>query len=307
MRELAMPGETADDSDTSRGAARRLPLIHFAADSALWAVAFPMSIWLRYDYSISKIGISALFAMIGAIGLQGEFGWFLGQYRRRWRYGSFDEIRAVGLAAIATGAVLVVLLWNERTIPRSVPILATGFSLLGHITTRSFWRLYKEKQNRPEGHDLTRLVVVGAGDGAAQIIQIMTSTSTSLFVPVGIVDDDRGKRNLQISGVDVLGTVEQLPEIAGRFSSLFRVPTADSSGRSPKQPRLSTWPYTSCRRSINSSATSRQPTSDRWLTKTYSAVNLLPSTPPPSRATSPGVVYSSPERVGQSAAKSVDN
>jgi FlaA1/EpsC-like NDP-sugar epimerase len=230
MREQATPGGVTDDSVTSLGAGRRLPLIHFAADSALWALAFPMSIWLRYDYSFSKIEISTLFAVIGAIGLQGEFGWFLGQYRRRWRYGSFDEIRGVGLAAIATGAVLTLLLWNELTIPRSVPILATWFSLLGHIATRSFWRLYKEKQSRPGGDDLTRLVVVGAGDGAAQIIQIMTQTSTSLFVPVGIVDDDRGKRNLQIAGVDVLGTVAQLPEIAARLEAtavLIAVPSAD--------------------------------------------------------------------------------
>ena len=51
-------------------------------------------------------------------------------------------------------------------------------------------------------------------------------------MPVGILDDDDEKRNLEISGVDVLGPVAQLPEIAARLKAtavLIAVPSAEGA------------------------------------------------------------------------------
>ena len=59
-----------------------------------------------------------------------------------------------------------------------------------------------------------------------------TRTSSSLVVPVGSVEDNRSKRNLQIFGVDVLGTVARLPEIAIRLEAiavLIAIPGADGA------------------------------------------------------------------------------
>ena len=59
-----------------------------------------------------------------------------------------------------------------------------------------------------------------------------TRTSSSLVVPVGSVEDNRSTRNLQIFGVDVLGTVARLPEIAIRLEAiavLIAIPGADGA------------------------------------------------------------------------------
>ncbi len=150
---------------------RYLPLMHFAADSAAWIIALPLAMWLRYDFSTAQFDWFILVAIGTAVVLQAQFGLFFGQYRRRWMYGSFDEIRGVAAAALSAGAVLTILLWREPTIPRSVPPLAAGVSLLGHVTVRSFWRLYKEQRGGQYSADLKRLLVIGAGSGGVQIIK----------------------------------------------------------------------------------------------------------------------------------------
>ena len=222
--------KTGTEHRLTTWAVRRLPLVHFAADSAIWAAVVPLSIWLRFDFDSSEISITALVAVVAVIGLQGAFGWFFGQYRRKWRYGSFDEIRGVALTAVCAGSVLTVMLWREDTVARGVPVFATGFALLGHIAIRSAWRLHKERSRRIDV-DAARMIVVGAGDGAAQILRTLAETADSPFRPVAIVDDDPAKSNLKISGVAVAGTTELLVPIARQRNAsavLIAVPSADS-------------------------------------------------------------------------------
>ena len=167
-----------------------------------------------------------------AVALQGLFGFATGLYRRQWRYGSFDEVRVVALTAVLVGVVLTVVLWQWQGIPRSVPILAMGLSLLGQISARSIWRLRNERARRPNGDHLQRLVVVGAGEGAEQVLRTLRASSDSSYEPVALLDDDPAKRKLRLSGVRVDGTVDDLPAVAARHQAdavLIAVPSADSS------------------------------------------------------------------------------
>ena len=87
-------------------------------------------------------------------------------------------------------------------------------------------------ERRPNGPDVQRLVVIGAGEAATQIVRSLLVTATSPYVPVALLDDDPAKRNLRISGVRVVGEIDQLCEVADRFHAtavLIAVPSADSS------------------------------------------------------------------------------
>ncbi len=221
--------------DVNRFAAaarRRLPAVHFAVDSLLWVVAIPLGVWLRYDYRFSQLDGDLLPPMLFAVVLQGLFGMGTGLYRRRWRYGSFDEVRIVAITAASVGVVLTVGLWQWNGIPRSVPVLATGLSLLGQITARSMWRLRNEHRHRPNGEHLQRVVVVGAGDGGDQVLRTLRGSTDSSYMPVALLDDDPDKRNLRLSGVRVEGRVEDLEAVATKHEAeavLIAVPSADSS------------------------------------------------------------------------------
>ena len=160
-----------------------------------------------------------------------------GLYRRRWRYGSFDEVRVVALTALSVGVVMTALWWENgdsvnRAVPRSVPILATGICLLGQIAARSMWRLYVEHRARPEGGELERLVVVGAGEAAEGVLRMLRGSSDAPFVPVAMVDDDPAKRNLRMHRVRVEGVVDDVVDVAERFDAtavLIAAPSADGS------------------------------------------------------------------------------
>jgi FlaA1/EpsC-like NDP-sugar epimerase len=195
-------------------------------------LAIPLAFWLRYDYDTSLLGGALLVPVVLAVVLQGIFGLALGLYRRKWRYGTFDEVCMVAFTAGFVGVVLTVALWSETRVPRSVPMLAMGLALLSQIAVRSAWRLKHERANRPSGAHLQRLVVVGAGDGAEQVLRTLRASSDSSYVPVAMLDDDPSKRNLRLSGVRVEGKVDDLGAVAARHHAdavLVAVPSADSS------------------------------------------------------------------------------
>ena len=94
------------------------------------------------------------------------------------------------------------------------------------------WRLYVEHRNRPSGDHLERLVLVGAGDGAEQILRTLRASTESPYVPVAMVDDDHAKRNLRLSGVKVEGRIDDLVAVADRHRAtavLIAAPSAPSA------------------------------------------------------------------------------
>ena len=311
-----MPPPTESVPTRSRlyvAAQRRLPVVHYVADSALWAFAIPAGVLLRYDFDLERAWQrEVVTAVVVAVVLQGIFGFASGLYRRRWRYGSFDEVRIVALTALSVGLVMTILWWGSsdvttRVIPRSVPLLATAISLLGQIAVRSMWRLYVEHRDRPEGDHLQRLLIVGAGSAAEQVLRTLRSSSDAPFLPVAMVDDDPRKRNLRMSGVKVEGTVEELIAVATRRHAtavLIAVPSADSPFIRRVTAATPTTPDSMCsssRRSTRCSAGCTWPTSGRSTRTTCSA-----DTPPTSirsrcRSTSPAGGCWSREQVDRSA------
>ena len=221
----------AKQGDTSR-ATRWLPFIHFAVDALVWMFAIPLTTILRYDFELRPLSGEglAIAVVVAAVG-QGAFGYFTGLYRRRWRYGSFDELFALAVTVLLAGLVLalVAIELGSAQLPRSVPLLATVFTATGTVALRSAWRLYNEKRRPKAGG--RRLLILGAGDGSYQIVRALCTDSRSPFEPVALLDDDPHKRNLGFQGLRVEGTLDDLAEVAGRMHAtdvLLAIPSADS-------------------------------------------------------------------------------
>ncbi|WP_380165928.1 polysaccharide biosynthesis protein [Jannaschia sp. R86511] len=142
-------------------------------------------------------------------------------YRGQYRYGSFEEISVlamvVGVSAVAglAFAVLVPAADGLRVVPLSVPVVSAALTLIGMAGLRWIGRRAIDAQSAPGG-DTERVLVLGAGESGYQVIRAMLKDPESPFRPVGLVDDDTSKRNLRIEGVRVLGTSEQLPDLARR-------------------------------------------------------------------------------------------
>jgi FlaA1/EpsC-like NDP-sugar epimerase len=157
-----------------------------------------------------------------------------GLYTRRWRYGSFDEVRALAATVLLTGLLMSVVnfRWFMDGAPRSVPALTAAVAIAGTVAVRSAWRLYQQKQTRRELMGATPLIVIGAGEGGEAIIRSLLSDPTSRYVPVALLDDDPERSRYSIAGVKVRGPIRQMRETAARYAAedvLLAIPSADAA------------------------------------------------------------------------------
>lgn len=142
-------------------------------------------------------------------------------YRGQYRYGSFEELSVlaivVGVSAVAglAFAVLAPSADGPRVVPLSVPVVSAALTLIGLAGLRWIGRRAIDAQSAPR-EDTERVLVLGAGESGYQVIRAMLKDPSSPYRPVGLVDDDQTKKNLRIEGVRVLGTSEDLPELARR-------------------------------------------------------------------------------------------
>src|SRR5439155_10549745 len=91
--------------------------------------------------------------------------------------------------ALTTTTVFVLDTVLGRLAPRSA-IIASG--LIGLVLTagvRCGVRLIAERRLRPSSEQARRVVVMGAGEGGAQVISAMLRNPTSQYVPVALLDD----------------------------------------------------------------------------------------------------------------------
>ncbi len=211
---------------------RHLPWVHYAVDSLVWALAIPLTTLLRYDFDASLVWWQGVvFSIVVAVTGQGTFGYFSGLYRRQWRYGSFDEVMVLALTNTLAGMLLTltVLFQDTRALPYSVSPLATAFTITGSVAARSLWRLFRARRTRPS--EANPIVVVGAGDGAYQIVRILLNDPKAPFNPVALLDDDPLKGNLRLEGVRVEGAIDDLVKVAQATQAtaiLMAIPTANS-------------------------------------------------------------------------------
>src|SRR4051794_40017436 len=144
-------------------------------DAAAWGLALVFATVVRWNFDFGKIDYAGLVAIIPlAVLAQIVAGLGSGLYTGRWRFGSFEEVAAVARAAATTTALLFAVdLWvtDVRMVPLSAALAGgvVAFALMGGA--RYVWRLALESRRRPSSSHAARLLVFGAGDGAAQVIQ----------------------------------------------------------------------------------------------------------------------------------------
>jgi len=220
-------------------------------DLAFILLAIVGSFVVRYEALISVWpylrGNWTLFVLVPLIRLPVYYGF--GLYRRLWRYASMREFKAIVLAGIV-GSVLVFaanfgvlpLLGITYCLSRSILVLEGGFSIAFLGGTRFLLRLLQERMAREDATGLRafvqnprRVLIVGAGDAGAMILREIQHNPGLGLQAVGFVDDDRAKLHMQIHGVPVLGTREDIPALAKRCridQAIIAMPTA--SGKAIK-------------------------------------------------------------------------
>ena len=206
-------------------------------DTLAVCVAWYVAFWLQCDMSFSLakfVTWPSFLALLMVIPLQLACYYHFKVYRGLWCFSSLNDVARI-LQAVFVATVVAfplfycVSLWEH--IPYAIlPIyglLLSTFLCGGRLLSRYHW----DKRNKYDDVSvIKRVVIIGAGQAGEGLIRDLKRTRS--YLPVGIVDDNIGKRGLEVHGVRVLGVTEDLQVLVKqhRVDLLFiAIPAARSA------------------------------------------------------------------------------
>ena len=139
-----------------------------------------------------------------------------GQYSTIWQHaGTEDYSKFLWLYIVSILAFLLInSLFKLAIFPRTSFAISffAGLFLCGGL--RFSWLMAKSLHIKPKTQRL-RALIIGAGEAGAFLARDLMRNESDLY-PSGFVDDDVSKIGRHVSGLRVLGSTEDLPEICER-------------------------------------------------------------------------------------------
>lgn len=201
--------------------------INFYVMLLLDGCIFAISLWLayvfRFDFTLTPHFRTQMFDLLPmAVTIKAGVFLIFGMYRGMWRYTSLGDFwKLLKLSFLQSAVLLSFLLFafQSKTFPRSVFILdwglTVGLAAALRLGIRAFYA--KSLSWAVRSGNVKKILVVGAGDDGEKIIREMTDNPRLDYQPVGLIDDDRGKKGRTIHGATVLGNTDDLDTIAERW------------------------------------------------------------------------------------------
>jgi FlaA1/EpsC-like NDP-sugar epimerase len=135
-----------------------------------------------------------------------------------WRYTGMSDVLDI-VKAVSSGSVVFLIaerwIFGVKLFPVSIyfiEAILTGGALCGvRMLSRAFMQ---SVQNQVEQSNSRSVVVIGAGDGAAMLLQELPRAG---YNACALVDDDPSKSGVKLHGVRVVGKISDLEDVARRY------------------------------------------------------------------------------------------
>ena len=196
-------------------------------DIAVLSIAYWLAFLFRFELQITHAGAGVLFVSwpyVIALQYAALAAW--GIPRMAWRYVSMVDTMRVFIAMACSGVVLLVLrlltpMTGISILVVPLGVLATDFVLafVGIVGVRAAWRLRSEshaRRRRMIDGERHRVLLIGAGEAGVIVLRELMNRPDLGLVPVGFVDDNSAKLGTHIGGLQVLGKIEDVAQIAER-------------------------------------------------------------------------------------------
>lgn len=200
-------------------------------------LAMIVAVWLGLRWLAAMAGAppapSLGTELVVAVLTQGVVLQVVGLYQGLWRFASVPD-----LANLVRGALLGVLLIVAilfligllPDVPRRVlfPYPVALVVMLG--LPRVLYRLWKDYRLRTTNEDAKRVLVLGAGRTAENLLRELASDGR--YSAVGLLDDNPALKGAKVRGVPVLGAIGDLPYIAQETAPnllVIAMPSASAS------------------------------------------------------------------------------
>ncbi|WP_158630574.1 polysaccharide biosynthesis protein [Nocardioides daphniae] len=212
---------------------RHKTLVVTTFDVVVWILAYVAWTVIRLEGEVSGRYFGAALALgVTAAALHLVLGFPLRLHQGRSKLASLEEAVRLGFVTTAVGLLIFVANFGPQWVPRSIPAGAGLLTLITCLFGRALWRRMKERaREREEIEGTTRVLLVGAGESAYDLVISMLRDPAKLWRPVGMLDDDPAKRHYRVRGVQVLGTTDQIAEVAeetGVDTLVIAIPSADA-------------------------------------------------------------------------------
>lgn len=147
-----------------------------------------------------------------------------GIYRRLWAYTSFRDVILLS-ETVGLGTLILVVV-NFTLTSYYHYRLSTGGLIIGGFLTLTLSTIAKYRRQltdtmflvlwpRPIGSNLERVLIVGVNETAQRLAtQIYLGKSKLKYELVGFVSDEPNGRGMNINGVEILGTLDQIRTLA---------------------------------------------------------------------------------------------
>jgi FlaA1/EpsC-like NDP-sugar epimerase len=196
-------------------------IIAFAA-SLMFSFLLANNMQFRREWLVNQYPLLLFFSIIIKLLV---FGFFK-QYRGWWRYVSISDLTGI-VGASVSSTLIIVALWvtslNVTPIRRGFQALtetSQSIFILDMFATvvllgglRMVIRLYHEEFRTVETGRLKRFLIAGAGNAGEGLLREIHRMPVAQYDVIGFIDDDPIKQGIDIHGITVIGTVEQLPKI----------------------------------------------------------------------------------------------
>jgi len=210
----------------------------FVADILAVVVAAWASFAFRFGWLFNDTRSEFIPFLLIALFVKLGIFFAFGMYQRYWRYAGFWDLMSIVLANSAASVVLGTLMVGLRLmdwipgLSRSVPPLDWLFSLALTVGLRASLRAMAEtfgKRPSRTAKAKRNVLIVGAGDAGTMVAREMQRNPQLGLDPVGFLDDDLIKAGKRIYGLQVLGSIASLAEVAKALSVhevVIAIPTA---------------------------------------------------------------------------------
>lgn len=196
---------------------RLLGAARLTVDIGLWILASLFAFWIRYDWSlhlpIPAVSVLSAVMILTALKLAAFYIFNLNVHS--WTKFAFHDLASVVKAIASVGALstLVLLITGPiGGVPRSIGLLDALITLIFMLGIRAASRYFHEtrQENRMRPEKTRNILVLGAGEAGSLVVREMTRHPEMGLNPIGFLDDSRRKIGQQISGVGVLGNLDDL-------------------------------------------------------------------------------------------------
>ena len=208
----------------------------------VFACSAVLAFELRFDGALPARYFRALAVALFVWAAVKSVAFFLGAVNQeQWRHTSIYEAERIVLANTAgsiVGGIAIFFLLGQWGVPRSVYILEwilSCFLILGlRLTARVLANARKARQI--EGKR-TKTLIYGAGSAGLSLLWELRQNHLLMIDVVGLIDDNPQAVGMNFDGKRVLGTGEELADIA-RKSGAKRVLIAIPSATGPQMVRI---------------------------------------------------------------------